>query len=141
MLMFNLHWPSIVMDYTRRALTQPRDRVAALAGLATYIERCTTDTYYCGMWYEDLRFQLLWYVNRAAGGQAARQAQWDAGGPATGGFNFSRRFKFPFAQSWSWMGVPGPISYFERYPRGSAPSHPDILTGDAVTPVGLVANV
>lgn len=135
-LMLNLHWPSIVMDYTRRGLTQPRDRVAALAGLATYNERCTTDTYYCGMWYEDMRFQLLWYVN-----PAARQAQRAAGEPATGGFNLSRRFKFPFAQSWSWMGVPGPISYFERHPRGSAPSHPDILTGDAVMPVGLVINV
>ncbi|KAK1828054.1 heterokaryon incompatibility protein-domain-containing protein [Podospora conica] len=139
-VMFNLRWPSIVMDYTRRALTQPRDRVAALAGLATYVERCTTDTYYCGMWYEDLRFQLLWYVNRAAAGGG--QVQRDAGEPvAPGGLNLSRRFKFPFAQTWSWMGVPGPISYFERHPRGCAPSHPDILTGDAVAPVGLVINV
>lgn len=128
---FNKYWPSIVMDYTRRELTQPRDRLVALAGLAEYMERCTTDRYHCGMWYEDLGFQLLWYVNRAAGGQAARQAQ---------RHDLSRRFKFPFAPSWSWMGVPGPISYFERHPRDSTPPHPDVVSPDAVAPVGLVVN-
>lgn len=128
---FNKYWPSIVMDYTRRELTQPRDRLVALAGLAEYMECCTTDRYHCGMWYEDLGFQLLWYVNRAAGGQAARQAQRR---------DLSRRFKFPFAPSWSWMGVPGPISYFERHPRDSTPPHPDVVSPDAVAPVGLVVN-
>jgi hypothetical protein len=84
------------------------------------------------MWYEDLGFQLLWYVNRAAGGQAARHTQ---------RHDLSRRFEFPFAPSWSWMGVPGPISYFERHPRNGTRPHPDVVSQDAVAPVGLVVNV
>jgi hypothetical protein len=120
----DLQWPSIVMEYSRRDLTRISDRIAALSGLANYMEHQTSDTYYCGLWYEDLAFQLLWYVDRNITTEPC-----------------AARFQFPYAQSWSWTSVPGIISYYERYPTGSAPSHPAIRTTDAVEPLIRVINV
>ena len=120
----DLQWPAIVMEYSRRDLTRISDRIAALSGLANYMEHQTSDTYYCGLWYEDLAFQLLWYMDRNITTEP-----------------FSARFQFPYAQSWSWTSVPGVISYYERYPTGSAPSHPAIRTTDAVEPLIRVINV
>ncbi|CAM1503337.1 Fc.00g081130.m01.CDS01 [Cosmosporella sp. VM-42] len=124
-----IQWPMIVMEYSRRNLTQPSDRIAALSGLANYMEECTNDTYFCGMWYEDLRFQLLWY------------ADWmntEDGHEAKTGHS---RFGSSCAPSWSWMSVPAPISYYERHPAGSAPSHSATRSSDAIEPVGWVLNV
>ncbi|OAL19364.1 hypothetical protein AYO22_09908 [Fonsecaea multimorphosa] len=119
-----IQWPPMVMDYSRRDLTKASDRVAALSGLANYMEDQTSDTYYCGLWYEDLRFQLLWYVDRSG-----------CTGPVPS------RFQFPYAPTWSWMSVPAPISYYERYPVGSAPSHRAIRSADAVAPLLTIINV
>jgi len=124
--MFCLQWPAMVMDYTRRNLTRERDRIAALSGLARYIERCTTDTFFSGLFYEDISFQLLWYIDR--------EALWYRKLP-------SARLSAPYAPSWSWMSVPGPISYFHRHPRGIAPSHPATRGRDAVSTVGIPVGV
>jgi len=120
----DLQWLPIIMEYTRRNLTVPSDRVFALSGLANYMEATTTDTYFCGLWYEDMAFQMLWYVDRVdcPEGVQARLPQ-------------------PYAQSWSWMSVPGPISYYERYPAGNTPSHPAIRSQDAIEPLLRVLNV
>jgi hypothetical protein len=72
------------MEYSRRSLTQEQDRVAALSGLANYMEQRTSDTYYCGLWYEDLRYQLLWYVDQSSVVKP-----------------IEARFPMPYAQSWS----------------------------------------
>jgi hypothetical protein len=106
----HLHWPLTVMDYTRRNLTIATDRVAALSGMVSYIENTTTDTYFCGIWYEDMAFQLLWYVDTPA----------------------SSRFAAPYAPTWSWMSVRSPINYYCRYPAGVAPMHSSMDSMDAV---------
>jgi len=116
----DIQWPSVVMEYSRRNLTKPSDRIAALSGLANYMEEQTTDTYICGVWYEDLMFQLLWYVDRT---------NLPEGIPA--------RVPFPYAQSWSWMSIPGPISYYSRHPAGCAPSHGAMSSAGAVEATGL----
>jgi len=116
----DIQWPPIVMEYSRRNLTKPSDRIAALSGLANYMEEQTTDTYICGVWYEDLLFQLLWYVD---------QTNVPEGIPA--------RHPFPYAQSWSWMSIPGPISYYKRHPVGSAPGHEAMSSAGAVEPTFL----
>lgn len=111
----NRYWPAIAMEYSRRNLTIPGDRIAALSGLAKYMEEETTDTYVCGLWYEDMADQLLWYIDRS-GGQKLPAA----------------RFAHPYAPTWSWMSVPAPISYWDRYPTGSVPRHDAIVSDDAV---------
>jgi hypothetical protein len=120
----DIQWPPLVMEYSRRGLTKASDRVVALSGLANYMENQTSDTYYCGLWYEDLRFQLLWYVDRSGGAEPV-----------------PTRFQFPYAPTWSWMSIPAPISYYERYPVGSAPSHQAIRSADAVEPLLIIINV
>jgi hypothetical protein len=105
-----MNWPLAVMDYTRRDLSIATDRVAALCGMADYIEKTTTDTYFCGIWYEDMSFQLLWYVDTPA----------------------PSRFASPYAPSWSWMSVHSPIYYYNRYPAGVAPISPLMKSMDAV---------
>jgi hypothetical protein len=122
-------WPDIVMEYSRRSLTKDSDRIAALSGLANYMEECTTDTYYAGMWYEDLRYQLMWHVD-----VRNPEGNEDLALPTS-------RFPFPYAPSWSWMSVPGPITYFQRDSSDSAPFHPASQSRGAVQPVGIVVNV
>lgn len=106
----HLNWPLAVMDYTRRNLTVATDRVAALCGIADYIESTTTDTYFCGIWYEDMPFQLMWFVDTPV----------------------STRFALPYAPTWSWMSVQSPINYYNRYPAGVAPIHSSVGSMDAV---------
>lgn len=124
---FVLQWPSIIMDYTRRELTKPEDRMMALAGLADYMEDETTDTYYAGLWYEDINFGLLWISNESGGCSRMKSAVAD--------------LPLGYAPSWSWTSISGAISYFERYPVGSAPSHPAIKTRDAIYPRLKVLNL
>jgi hypothetical protein len=144
---FVLEWPSIVMDYTRRELTKPEDRMMALAGLADYMEEETTDTYYGGLWYEDISFGLLWRSDNAGGSSRMKLAPADDEQQKTRFRQRVRRlsakvFKskpsppsrlpISYAPSWSWTSISGPVSYFERYPVGSAPSHPAVKTLDAI---------
>jgi hypothetical protein len=58
------HWPVIVEDYSRRALTKKTDRFPALAGLAGLIQEHTKDEYVAGMGREDLEDQLAWICRR-----------------------------------------------------------------------------
>ncbi len=105
----NLKWPLIVMDFTRRKLTVAADRMPALAGLAGWTEQQTDDNYMAGIWMKDAEYQLLWYVDRSA--ETAESAPSD-------------RFPRPYAPSWSWTSVSGPISYYGRWPPGRLPQHP-----------------
>jgi hypothetical protein len=105
----HLEWPFVVANFTRRHLTYASDRLAAMSGLAGWIEQRTTDTYFGGLWYEDLAFQLLWY-SETQGVEAAA--------PAT-------RFQEPYAPSWSWTSVTGPISYYGRLSSYISSRHPE----------------
>lgn len=55
-------WPKIVEEFTRRELTQPTDKLVAIAGLARKFHAKTNDQYIAGMWRQDLTFQLCWSV-------------------------------------------------------------------------------
>jgi hypothetical protein len=155
-----LQWPSIIMDFTRRDLTQPQDRMMALAGLADYMEDETTDTYYGGLWYEDIAFELLWISDHEESAEKViRMGSNPVVQKQNRGFlkNIRRllakclkskptstsnvRFPVPYAPSWSWASISGPISYYQRYPVGSAPSHPATKTADAIVPLLRVINL
>jgi hypothetical protein len=80
-------WYRLVTQYSRRALTNPKDQLPAIAGIAAAIQKLSQYTYLAGLWKEDLR-GLLW----------------------------SREFKKPvrsspyLAPSWSWAASSSPIS-------------------------------
>ena len=115
---FWFSWRSIVQDYTSRSLTFEKDKLAAIAGVASVIHSKTSKTpglYVAGMW--NLRFsieyELCWRVYGRADGQ----------GP----------FRPPKyrAPTWSWASVEGRISY--EYKRDHD------ITGD--THLGFVEDV
>lgn len=91
-----MEWPLLVMDFTRRDLTRESDRLPALSALVDWMQRQTNDIYLCGLRAADLRFELLWYVDTST--QETHQ-----------------RLMEPYAPSWSWASVTGPITYYGPY--------------------------
>ncbi|EXJ73751.1 uncharacterized protein A1O5_03513 [Cladophialophora psammophila CBS 110553] len=65
-------WKRMVEVYTKMELTDERDRLIALSGIARMMTRIlrldgSEDQYLAGMWQNYLASQLLWYVNDAEG--------------------------------------------------------------------------
>ncbi|KAL2070089.1 hypothetical protein VTL71DRAFT_14769 [Oculimacula yallundae] len=55
-------WLDGVKHYSRLAITQPADRLPALAGLATSFAKRIQSSYFAGLWYCDLPRSLCWLV-------------------------------------------------------------------------------
>lgn len=54
-------WGFIITKYSERAITYMKDRLPALAGLATHFHERTGYTYLAGLWREELPLSLLWW--------------------------------------------------------------------------------
>ncbi|KAM5360299.1 hypothetical protein ACJZ2D_013858 [Fusarium nematophilum] len=91
-------WASIMENYSGRNLTQPKDKLSAISGLASFVvdtKDLGPESYLAGLWAEDLVEGLLWYVS-------SRRA--------------SRPSSIYIAPTWSWASLTGGIKYFrERY--------------------------
>lgn len=57
----SLLWSSIVEEYTEREITYEKDRLPALAGLASRYRQATGYTYLAGLWLEEMPRSLLWH--------------------------------------------------------------------------------
>lgn len=53
-------WATIVEDYSSKALTYPKDRLPALAGIAQEFGIVKGWTYICGLWHQDLSRTFGW---------------------------------------------------------------------------------
>ncbi|KAK2033595.1 HET-domain-containing protein [Colletotrichum zoysiae] len=84
----NQHWPwdKIVMYYSGTILTNPSDRLPALAGVARRQHQATGHHYLAGIWREDLVYQITWMVV----GKRRKRPVWRA-------------------PSWSWIAVDGRV--------------------------------
>lgn len=60
----SLPWALIVEEYTRRQITYEKDRLPALAGLASRYRQATGHTYLAGLWVEEMPRSLLWQTLR-----------------------------------------------------------------------------
>lgn len=60
----NSKWKNIIEQYSERQLTNLTDRLIALEGLRTELQKKTADTYLHGLWKNSLPDQLLWQVTR-----------------------------------------------------------------------------
>lgn len=107
----NLHtWGTLVEKYSVRKLTNPDDKLLALAGLAERFASLTEGKfgrYLAGLWEEDLLRQLLW-------------RQWntvDFRAPVA-----SRRPETWRAPSWSWASIDGAISCIPLAPEKCSPA-------------------
>jgi hypothetical protein len=96
-----LAWPYLIMEFTRRNLTRPSDRLPALSGLTSWMEQRTGDRYFGGVWCLDLAFLLLWHTTN--GNDNDRETSPSIQPPT--------RFAGPYAPTWSWASISGPINY------------------------------
>jgi hypothetical protein len=67
-------WYCIIAEYTTRALTNPDDRLPAIAGIAREVERQTSWSYRAGLWLQDLHRGLVWCYQNGAKSPAAFRA-------------------------------------------------------------------
>jgi hypothetical protein len=85
-----LSWCGIVEDYSRRGLSFPEDKLAAIAGLARRAQRILGGDYLAGVWKHRLHIGLAWQVPEDM---------------------HARKAPVYRAPSWSWASIDGPVSY------------------------------
>lgn len=101
---FFLSWKTIVEDYNCRLLTFPTDKLAAIAGVASELERKhrqshgpndTKVIYIAELWNRrfKIEYELLWRAKKSSNGEPCR------------------RQRDYIAPSWSWASVEGEIEY------------------------------
>jgi hypothetical protein len=56
------HWYWLISNYTERKLTNARDRLPAISGVARIVSKRFNWTYVAGLWSHDLEVALLWGV-------------------------------------------------------------------------------
>ena len=85
-------WPSLVEAFTRRNLSVPSDRPAAMYGIAMQYAKLCSDLYAAGLWATNIARQLLW----------KRPNTYDSQAGCTPG-------RTPRPPSWSWISVDGVV--------------------------------
>lgn len=83
-------WHDVVTTYTHRHLTDSRDRILAISGIAERYGRVFQDQYFAGLWMRSLCLSLSWYVESSDRQLAPQQYQ----GP-----------------SWSWVAINSPVRF------------------------------
>lgn len=66
------YWSEIIQNYANLRLSKPKDRLPALSGLASEIQKATNAQYLAGIWREDISTGLAWFLSRP---KEAEQAQ------------------------------------------------------------------
>ncbi|KAL2066150.1 hypothetical protein VTL71DRAFT_2221 [Oculimacula yallundae] len=87
----NTSWRKLVEMYSTRAFTHDKDRLAALAGVASKLGR-PPENYWAGIWREDASDQLLWR------GWNRPEAE-------------CKRHDTPCAPTWSWASIRGGVTF------------------------------
>ncbi|KAG2093767.1 heterokaryon incompatibility protein-domain-containing protein [Suillus cothurnatus] len=85
-------WRNVLYDYTRRAVSDPSDRLVAISGIAQLFQRRwgSSNRYIAGLWERNLSSDLLWYRDSPSHGSLV-----------TGQY---------LAPSWSWAATIGCIA-------------------------------
>ena len=92
------YWGRVVTAYSKCSLTNVEDKLLALSGIATEVQRLVKDVYVAGLWKSHLPYELLWY--------ARSPYQTNDGIP--------HRYQTYVAPSWSWASIQGEIVYPEE---------------------------
>ncbi|KAK3995016.1 heterokaryon incompatibility protein-domain-containing protein [Cladorrhinum sp. PSN332] len=83
-------WGNLVQNYSSLGLTFVKDKLPALSGLATVVQKHINSQYLAGMWRKHLASQLLWYTD------GWKDPSFTAPSPA------SEKNRVP---SWSWASL------------------------------------
>lgn len=95
-----LTWKNVVQDYSGRAMTVPQDRLPALSGVASELQRCfpSQNAYFAGMWEINFIRQVGWFNrehnSKVSGLEACREKKTE--GP-----------------TWSWISLANPVSFVD----------------------------
>jgi hypothetical protein len=90
-------WSQFIEEYSTRKLTNPKDKLPALSGLASKFGDVTGFTYIAGLWKESLLYDLVWQHDS---GSNSVSSTW-------------------LGPSFSWVSAHGAVQY--RYARHSYP--------------------
>lgn len=94
-------WTKSVQVVTQRKLTVATDRLPAVSGLARFVRDHLDSGYQAGMWCVDLPYSLLWRSDHEAALKRGEMIE--------------RLPTFPYAPSYSWASVLGPVKYIPRH--------------------------
>ncbi|KAI0376800.1 heterokaryon incompatibility protein-domain-containing protein [Hypomontagnella monticulosa] len=119
-------WQDAIEIYSRTSLTFPKDKLIALSGLASLVQKSIKDEYLAGLWRGNLPNDLLWTVKlgessirgqiepvlcfRGIGGAAAWPTI-DVSDPFLGASTSTHKEKHWRAPTWSWAHLDTPIYY------------------------------
>lgn len=88
------HWEMTVALFAQREISNPRDRLQAISGVATVQGYHTGWTYLAGLWKENLSTELRWETRGQSWEIKPRPAEYRA-------------------PSWSWASVDGPVVFHD----------------------------
>jgi hypothetical protein len=117
-------WFQMLMGYSTRGLTQEKDKLPALSGLAKRVHDATGDEYLAGVWRGGLTEALMW-----------------SGSPAVDESPRTRPETY-IAPTWSWASIVGPV-VFDAPENKYTPSvqiQSAYTTPAGIDPTGQVSN-
>jgi len=88
-------WNKIVSDFSGRGLTDPRDRLPALAGIVGELQRVWKDEYIFGMWKGLLPWMLAWVSEEPPKGPQSQ--------------------RLSLAPTWSWASINSPVCFHHSH--------------------------
>ncbi|KAF2826934.1 HET-domain-containing protein [Ophiobolus disseminans] len=128
-------WQKVLLTYGRTEVTKERDRLIAVAGIATKFSSLLKDEWIAGLWRKTLPGDLLWYIDKTRRMNKPPPPiddiifTKDLGITRTHQVHLAERLtgKRYQAPSWSWASVLGDICMGFYTPDGSDNSMIDIL--------------
>ncbi|KAJ5928311.1 hypothetical protein N7466_007267 [Penicillium verhagenii] len=110
-------WLRIVTEYSLRATSLERDRLNALAGVASHLSffAALGPGYFAGLWQHELARQLTWYTS-----------DWHKSLGEDESLNIRRPIKYR-APSWSWASLDGGVVHFDCYYDDEDEESPDVI--------------
>lgn len=105
-------WLSLVEDYSKRKLTDPQDKLTAIAGVARLLAQETGDQYLGGIWRLHLMEDLAWRVQTHEEWTELVQLDPPVEIARTGALiGSASRPAGHRAPSWSWASVDAPVKF------------------------------
>ncbi|CAI6045495.1 unnamed protein product [Clonostachys chloroleuca] len=92
--LLSLSWNQMIRRFSTRKLTYPKDKLPALAGVATELLNESMGSYLAGLWQHNLRRDLAWWVPAVTLSTSP---------------DVTRRAASYRAPSWSWASVDGEL--------------------------------
>lgn len=98
-------WYEIISEYTNASLTHTTDKLAAVEGIAEYMQSLRNSEYLAGLWADSLAFDLLWTSNAINSEESTRTTDADPLGKTPWSSN---KWLFP---TWSWTSIDKEIKW------------------------------